>query len=320
MSCDKRVMAARQGFDVPATRLGQSTWLGSDGKPVTVYYDPGVPSALAAAQHALAGIDALMAYCDWAFGVKGQGGNVLICNVQGGGAYHYGCDFANGGDWYEQAYADARETLGLVMAEVCESYMGFQAKGWNCGGSGGEGLSRYLAEIASGGPGGSLGGFVSGPSWDGTDWISRDQGTDQNYPSIGCAVLYLWWMTKLGYTPAQITQAGEPDGTLASNYAVLTGKPAGQAFADFKAAVQAVGGPGGFQGDNPFNAAVPSYPLPGPTPPPPPPPPPPPVPGCTKAQIKASVNSAFGKLEAQNPRMRFLLKEINVLIDQEIGS
>jgi hypothetical protein len=268
---------ASTGFDFPTTKLGSSSWLGNDGLPVNILYDPATgANGLACAQNALKGINDLMSYCDAVFGVKGMGGNVIIAAVNGatngtGGAYHYGCSFgAAGGDWYEDVSQDAVETFGLVMAEVCESYMGLQNKGWNCGGSGGEGLSRFLAEIVSGGPNGSLGAFSSGASWDGTDWISRDQGTDQDYPSIGCAVLYCWWMTKLGYTVAQIVGAGEPDGTLASNYAALTGKPATQAFQDFKAAVAAVGGPGGFQGDNPFNAPIPPWPPSAPPPPPPP--------------------------------------------------
>jgi hypothetical protein len=74
----------------------------------------------------------------------------------------------------------------------------------------------------------------------------------------------MWWMTALGYTPAQIVQAGEPDGTLASNYQALTGKPKTQAFTDFKTAVAAAGGP---TSDNPWNAPTPPYPL---TPVPPP--------------------------------------------------
>jgi hypothetical protein len=261
------------GFDFPTQLVGKSIWVGSDGGGVNILYDPATGAAgLAAANDVLAGIDALMTYCDAVFGVKGKSGNVIVCDVGNatdgtGGAYHYGCSFnadGAGSDWYEDVSPDVRETFGLVMAEVCESYMGLQAKGWNCGGSGGEGLSRFLAEIVSGGPNGSLGAFSSGSAWDGTDWISRDQGTDQDYPSIGCSILYLWWMTAQGYTVPQLVQAGEPDGTLASNYAALTGKPKTQAFADFKAAVQAVGGPGGFQGDNPWNAPTPPYPLPAP--------------------------------------------------------
>lgn len=548
---------ASGGFDFPTSLVGTSTWTGSDGKPVTIYYDPATgQNGLQAAQFVASFIDQLMAYNDATFGVRGQGGNIIIAAVGGatdgsGGAYHYGCSFSQGGDWYEDVSPDARMVLGLVQAEVSESYMGLQSKGWNCilpdqeiqgriiggskawysgqavevrtlsgaclsvtanhpvltvegfvpagqlqkgqyllhhigedeftperhdeqhapstaeqvfgtlkniagavlstevasaldfhgdgaffqgeietvgsysqlrgdgvsnttqrfmqnnltrsytkhsplssggslhsesqrlrtpthrnvssiglltprvrihatpyqesrfggaanldtgiaefagdssladvvlanellqrhagqiltdeivevrnfhydgpvydfesplgfivannlcisncGGSGGEGLSRVLAEIVSGGPNGSLSPFASGPAWDGTDWISKDQGTDSDYPSIGCSVLYLWWMLKT-YTMAQIVQAGEPDGTLASNYAALTGKPKTQAFSDFQAAVAAAGGP---TSDNPFGTPTPPWqgvpPTPPPVPPTPPPvpPTPPPVP------------------------------------------
>jgi hypothetical protein len=266
-----------------------TTWVGQDGQGVKVYYDPSLgATALSIAQSVLARVDGLMTWCDQVFGVKGKGGNVIIAALDGAtdggaGAYHYGCSFnadAPGSDWYED-YAAGNPDLvfGLVTAEVVESYMGLQGKGWNCGGSGGEGLSRYLAEIASGGASGALKDYASGPSWDGSDWIGADQGTDQDYPSIGCAVLYLWWMTSQGKTPAEIAQAGEGDGTLASNYAALTGKPSSEAFTDFKAAVAAAGGP---TSDNPWNAATPAgpgtpAPLP-PTPVPPGPPTPPPAP------------------------------------------
>jgi hypothetical protein len=277
-----RPVRAASGFDYPTSLVGKSSWLGSDGKPVSVYYDPATgANGLKAAQYVLGKIDALMSYLDGIFGVRGLGGNVIVAPLspQGngdGGAYHYGCGFgAAGGDWYADSSPDPVMTFGLVMAEVCESYMGLQKKGWDCGGSGGEGLSRFLAEIVSGGPSGSLIGFASGPSWDGADWISRDQGTDGDYPSIGCAILYCWWMLSKGYTVAQIVQAGEPDVSLASNFAVLTGKPRAQAFADFKAAVAAAGGP---TSDNPFGVPTPPWqgaPVPPPQPPPGPPTPPP---------------------------------------------
>lgn len=260
---------AKVGFDYPTTLIGTSTWKGSDGTPVTIYCDPATGQAgTDVAKYVLSKIDALMASCDAWFGVRGLGGNVIVA-PDFGGAYHYGCSFDQGGDWYESLSGNDT-TLGLVMAEVVESYMGLQNKGWNCGGSGGEGLSRFLAEVATGGADGAMSAYAAGPSWDGTDWISADQGTDQDYPSIGCSILYCWWMTKLGFTVQQIVQAGEPDGTLATNYAKLTGKPATQAFADFKAAVGTVGGPGGFQDDNPFLASEPPYPATGGPPPPPP--------------------------------------------------
>jgi hypothetical protein len=259
-------------FDFPTQQVGTSAWRGSDGAPVTVYYDPSTGrQGQTCAQKVHQGVDDIMSFCDRVFGVKGRGGNIIVAAVNGatdgtGGAYHYGCDFASGGDWYEDVSGDAVETYGLAMAEVCESYMGLQGKGWNCGGSGGEGLSRVLAEIASGGPDGSLADFAAGPSWDGTDWIGRDQGTDSDYPSIGASVLYIYWMLRQGYTIDQVVQAGEPDGTLASNYAALAGKRPAQAFADFTAAVAAVGGPGNFRGDNPFGAPIPPFPGGAPTP------------------------------------------------------
>lgn len=273
----KKHAGPRRGFDFPTKLAGQSNWTGSDGKPVMVYFDPSLANGASLAAAILAAIDDLMAYCDWAFGVQGQGGNIIIAALGGatdgsGGAYHYDCSFSSGGDWYIDAATDPQECVGLAMAEISESYMGLQSKGWNCGGSGGEALSRFLAEIASGGPGGALAPYSSAASWDGSDWISKDQGTDGDYPSIGCGVLYLWWMVSQGYTVDQITQAGEPDGTLSTNYQNLTGKSATQAFCDFKAAAAGLGSPSSFQNDNPWNAATPPYPQggggggPGPTP------------------------------------------------------
>ena len=259
------------GFDYPAQQVGQSKWVGSDGNPVLLYLDTSTGAAgQADVVDAQAQIDNIMAFNDFVFGIRGQGGNVVIAPLSGnndgsGGAYHYGCDFVTGGTWYEDAATDAVLCRGLIQAEVSESYMGLQNKGWNCGGSGGEALSRVCAEAVS--PSMRTSGFAAAPSWDGTDWISRDQGTDQDYPSIGCGMLYIYWMLSQGFTFDKIVQAGEPDGTLSTNYNVLTGKPATQAFADFQAAVQKVGGPGGFQGDNPFNAPYPQYPVGPPVPP-----------------------------------------------------
>jgi hypothetical protein len=264
-------MKSASGFDYPATLVGTSQWLGSDGKPVTVYYDPATgASGLSIAQYVLSKIDDVMASCDAWFGVKGAGGNIIIASI-GGGAYHYGCDFATGGDWYLDPADGNETTLGLAMAEVCESYMGLTNAGWNCGGSGGEALSRFLAEVATGGASGAMVGYSAASSYDGNDWISKDQGTDGDYPSIGCGVLYLWWLVSLGYSVQKIVQDGEPDGTLASNYNIGTGNPASQAFFNFTEALAPLGSPANFVDDNPFKAPNPAYPAGGVTPPPPPP-------------------------------------------------
>jgi len=259
------------GFDYRVTLVGKSAWLGKDGKPVTVYYDPSTGAAgLTVAQYVLEKIEDVMRSCDAWFGVSGLGGNIIVA-PDFGGAYHYGCSFDQGGDWY-LSLSDQDTTVGLAVAEITESYMGLQAKGWNCGGSGGEALSRVLAEIATGGPDGAMRDYSAGPSWTGADWINRDSGTDQDYPSTGCGVLYLWWLLSLGHTVEQIVQAGESGGVLAGNYRDVTGKKQTDAWTDFKAAIKAIGGAGSMQNDNPFGAKNPPYPAGGPTPPPPPPP------------------------------------------------
>jgi hypothetical protein len=261
-------------FDYPVAPVGVTGWVGADGYPVSVYYDPSLGSdALALAQTVLYCLDGggLLAQADQNFGLRGLAGNVIIAALDGAldgstGAYHYGCGYgAGGGDWYvDYAAGNPDEVIGLAVAEIVESYMGIQGRGWNCGGSGGEALSRVLAELATGGAQGAMLPYASGPEYDGGNWIDADQGTDGDYPSIACGVLYLWWMLSLGYTIEEIVQAGEPDGTLASNYAAVTGLDASTAFPNFAAALTAAGGP---TSDNPFG---------GTAPPPPPPPPPPP--------------------------------------------
>lgn len=249
-------------------KAGSSKWLGQDGKPVNV---SGNDSALVA--DVLARIDDMMAFNDWVFGVRGFSGNVILTdNGTNGGAYHMGCDFQNGGDWYEALYSPPAPagqpggiTFGLVEAEVVESYMGIAFNGGqktiDCGDSFGEALSRYLAMSVTGGTHGSMGtsGFVSAPSWDGTDWISRLSGTDGDYPSTGCGMVYISWMLKQGHTIDKIAQAGGP--TCADNYSALTGKSPSQAWPDFLAAVNSIGGTNAIKNDNPFGAPDPVYPL-----------------------------------------------------------
>jgi hypothetical protein len=59
-------------------------------------------------------------------------------------------------------------------------------------------------------------------------------------------------MMSKGHAAAQITQAGCPDGSLASNYEALTGGT--NAWKDFSAAVAALSG--GVTSDNPWGAAT----------------------------------------------------------------
>ena len=169
--------------------------------------------------------------------------------------------------------------IGLYIAELTECFMGAAARGWNCGGSGGEALSRFFAEAVSGGANGAMAGYASAPAWDQAgrpNWIDTDQGTDQDYPSIGCGMVYLSWMSgERGFPTDAITQAG--GATLAENYKTLTGKDT--AWADFSAAVAGVA----ITNDDPFGSAQPA-PQPQPEPTPQPQPAPNPA-GWSKADV-----------------------------------
>ncbi|HEV2415530.1 MAG TPA: hypothetical protein VGX27_12030 [Candidatus Dormibacteraeota bacterium] len=193
------------------------------------------------------------------FGIPGQAVNVVVAPLSGkndgsGGAYHYGCDFASGGTLYLDAtfkLANAIDVeLALYVAELSECFMGAQGKGWGCGYSNGEGLSRFCAEVDT--PAGSFPSWgITGPSWVAAgypDWVTKTEQTDRDYASTGCAVLYLYWLLSLGYSKDQIIKAG--GATLADNYSALTSKAT--AYADLKSAVEAVA----VNSDNPFGAGL----------------------------------------------------------------
>ena len=245
-------------FDFPTELVGTT----ADNK-ATVYYDPhlGAPGK-DLAEKVFAMAEKSFADCQNYFGIAGQPVNVIIAALDhatdgSAGAYHAGCTFNPGGDLYcDAAFGNPVMTNGLMIAELTECFMGAQNKGWDCGGSNGEALSRLLAELESGGPGGVLAGYATGPDWARAgrpNWIDANESTDLNPVSTGCGVLYLYWMMSKGYTAAKITQAGCSDGSLASNYHALTGRTT--AWHDFIAAVRAL--PHGVGSDNPWGAAVP---------------------------------------------------------------
>ena len=242
-------------FDFPTELIGATP-----NKEVTLYYDPalGQPGKTLADQ-VFAMVGKAYANCQNYFGIAGQPVNAIIAALNhatdgSSGAYHYGCSFNPGGDLYcDAAFGNPIMTNGLFVAELTESFMGAQNKGWDCGGSNGEALSRLLAELESGGPAGVLAGYATGPDWDRAgrpNWIDATESTDRDAVSTGCGVVYLYWMMSQGHTPAQITQAGCPDGSLASNYHALTGRSS--AWSDFIAAVRAL--PHGVDSDDPWRA------------------------------------------------------------------
>ena len=144
--------------------------------------------------------------------------------------------------------------LQLLIAEGDEVFQAAFGHGWNCGASNGEGLSRVLANDLY--PGVEPLNFVSSATWldapGRPDWINNTEGTDRDYVSIGCSVLFLNWMRfQLGYSWSQIIAAG--DNTLAKTYQNLTGQTDG--FALFMALMDRTyprGTPSGLTTDNPF--------------------------------------------------------------------
>lgn len=242
---------ATLGFDYPATSVGVTG-------NITVMYDPVLGTqGKALATNLLNCVAAPYQQMQMIFGIKGGVTTVVLAPLSGsndgsGGAYHYGCDFVTGGVLYLDAtFANTTQNpldlaIALYIAELSEAFMGSQGKGWGCGSSNGEGLSRYLAENSSPGVMPSWG--ITGPSWAAAghpDWVTKTDGSDRNYVSTGCAVVYLYWMRSLGYTISEITQAG--GATLADNYKALTGKTT--AYNDLVAAVKGLT----FTTDNPFS-------------------------------------------------------------------
>jgi hypothetical protein len=181
-----------------------------------------------------------------AFGTAGAPHTVIVAPLSGnndgtGGAYHYGCDFDSGGVLYVDATFASTSVdplnleVALYVAELSEAFMGQQGTGWDCGGSNGEGLSRFLAEAET--PWGTLAAFSTGQKWAQAgfpDWVSRNESTDQDSKSTGCAVVYIDWMRSKGFSTAQIVQGGGE--TLSANYKALTHKTTGAA--DLMAAVR----------------------------------------------------------------------------------
>ena len=144
----------------------------------------------------------------------------------------------------------------LVVAEADEVFMANQAKGWDCGASNGEGLSRILAtELYPA----SLDGFASASAWLDTklrpDFVSKNDPSDVKYPSIGCSTLFINYLRhQLGFSLTDIV--AKAGASLEDCYHALTGKSNG--FTDFSALLQKhfpVGTPSNLTNDNPFPLA-----------------------------------------------------------------
>jgi hypothetical protein len=153
------------------------------------------------------------------------------------GASHSSClgtDIAVGG----KSAANVDFIRSLLVAEVDEVFMANFGKGWDCGASNGEGLSRVLANDIYKGV--EPRNFISSDVWlslnPRPNYVDHTEPTDTDYSSIGCSVLFLNWLRFQQKHPwADIIAAGS--GTLAGAYKNLTGKST--AWADFEAIINA---------------------------------------------------------------------------------
>jgi len=247
----RRIAAATPatGFDFAATLAGKTTHF-------QVYYQTGFANGPAIAQGVLTTCErdynAQVAFFS-GLAIPTLPVNILIGSGIGG-AYHYGCaavDLYCDGD--SSVKPDVDLTRMLAVAEEVEVFEAAQNKGWDCGASNGEGLSRVLATQLY--PA-QLDGFATAAAWldssGRADWVSKTDPTDQNAVSTGCAVLFLNYLRyQLNYSWQEIIQAA--GATLEKTYGGVTGKSG--AFAPFKALLDShfpAGQPSGLTTDNPF--------------------------------------------------------------------
>jgi len=225
----------------------------------TVNFDVAYDNTLRSEGQALA--DAILGRCEQDlsqlrsfFGGVSAGRFTVLIDPGTFGAYHASCAAT---EIHCAAYGGMDGDLEnfLTCAEVDEVLMAVQAKGWNCGASAGEGLSRVLAtELHPA----SLGRFASASHWLNSprpDWVSNTEGTDRDYISIGCATLFINYLRhQLHFSLAQIVQAGGT--TLQQTYQRLTGST--DAFGPFATLLEARFPPGitvNLPNDNPFPLA-----------------------------------------------------------------
>ena len=194
-----------------------------------------------------------------------------------GGAYHYSCQGT-------EIWTIPEDAPTLLVAEVVEVFEAY-AKGWDCGQTNGEGLSRALAAVVR--PTqvlGDIDGDVQ--AWwsrgNPPDYVNDNTAPDSDTRADACGTLFLFYLrSQLGYAWDRICANGAAD--LGATYTLLTGRTGAQGFQDFVTVLRRIDQGGQLQvpsSGNPFPIGAPAPP---PSPPPQPPPPPVPAPDAEPA-------------------------------------
>jgi len=240
---------------------GTSQFVGtSPSGRVTVYVDPSLGQpGLQNARELINDADRVASANDAIFGTTGGPVSVVVFALGGatdgtGGADHMGCDYTTGAAIEVCASFDnSARVSALFEAELSECSMG----GNLCGESTGEALSRCCAAVIGKN---ALADFATAPQWatDGMpNFVDKTDPTDQNAGSTGCGMAFLSWLLSQGHRLYQIAPAmvglGN-GGTLAQLYANLTSDAAGNAWPNFRSAVQKL--PNGVTSDDPFGASA----------------------------------------------------------------
>lgn len=202
------------------------------------------------------------------FGGLNPGGLPFKVHIQPGsnGASHAGCSAT---DLFCDAFGGNDPVLErmLVMAEADEVMMAAQNRGWNCGFSNGEALSRVQANEITGDNFATASSYLNSAR---QNFVRFNDPTDVNAASTGCGALFINWMRhqgsfqnfNLNLSLAAITQAGGP--TLERTFMTLGGFEF--CFETFKLLLE-INFPSGrsvnIAGDNPFPLPFPTTPLTG---------------------------------------------------------
>jgi hypothetical protein len=157
----------------------------------------------------------------WFGGIDPPGLPIRVWITRGQfGAFHADCAAT---DIHVAAFSGHNVDLVemVTMAEVVEVFSAAQRRGWACGMSNGEGLSRVLAtELYPA----QLDGFTTADAWlasDRPDFVDANDPTDRNPVSIGCATLFLNYLHhQLGFNWTDIVTGARS--TLGETHQALT--------------------------------------------------------------------------------------------------